>query len=71
MAKAAIDHMARTAAIELVQYGIRVNVFSWLSDTPGERKFFTEEQLASGAQSLPLKRLEQQKKWRTHLLYAQ
>ena len=58
MAKAAIDHMARTAAIELVKYGIRVNVFhpGWI-DTPGERKFFTEEQLKEGAQTLPLKRL--------------
>jgi glucose 1-dehydrogenase len=58
MAKAAIDHMARTAAIELIQYGIRVNVFhpGWI-DTPGERKFFTEQQLAEGANSLPTKRL--------------
>lgn len=58
MAKAAIDHMARTAAIELVKEGVRVNVFhpGWI-DTPGERKFFTEEQLAEGAQGLPLKRL--------------
>jgi glucose 1-dehydrogenase len=58
MAKAAIDHMARTAAIELVQHGIRVNVFhpGWI-DTPGERKFFSEEQLADGAQQLPMKRL--------------
>ncbi len=58
MAKAAIDHMSRTAAIELVKYGIRVNVFhpGWI-DTPGERKFFTEEQLKEGAMSLPLKRL--------------
>ena len=58
MAKAAIDHMARTAAIELVGHGIRVNVFhpGWI-DTPGERKFFSEEQLAEGARGLPLKRL--------------
>ncbi len=58
MAKAAIDHMARTAAIELVSHGIRVNVFhpGWI-DTPGERKFFTEEQLAEGSKTLPLKRL--------------
>jgi glucose 1-dehydrogenase len=58
MAKAAIDHMARTAAIELIKYGIRVNIFhpGWI-DTPGERKFFTEEQLEAGAQSLPMKRL--------------
>lgn len=58
MAKAAIDHMARTAAMELIKYGIRVNIFhpGWI-DTPGERKFFTEEQLEAGAQSLPMKRL--------------
>ncbi|MFN8709094.1 MAG: SDR family NAD(P)-dependent oxidoreductase [Planctomyces sp.] len=58
MSKAAIDHMARTAAIEVVQYGIRVNVFhpGWI-DTPGERKFFTEDQLAAGAGELPMKRL--------------
>lgn len=58
MAKAAIDHMARTAAIELVKFGIRVNVFhpGWI-DTPGERKFFTEEQLNQGAQGLPMGRM--------------
>ncbi len=58
MAKAAIDHMARTAAIELATHRIRVNIIhpGWI-DTPGERKFFSEEQLAEGAKSLPWKRL--------------
>lgn len=58
MAKAAIDHMARTAAIELAQHKVRVNIVhpGWI-DTPGERKFFDEEQLAQGAQKLPWKRL--------------
>ena len=58
MAKAAIDHMARTAAIELAQYGIRVNVVhpGWI-DTPGERKFFTDEQLNTGATKIPLGRM--------------
>lgn len=58
MAKAAIDQMARTAAIELIKYGIRVNIFhpGWI-DTPGERKFFSEDQLAAGAASIPMKRL--------------
>jgi glucose 1-dehydrogenase len=58
MAKAAIDHMARTAAIELAKHRIRVNVVhpGWI-DTPGERKFFTEDQLASGAESIPWKRM--------------
>lgn len=58
MAKAAIDHMARTAAIELVQHKIRVNVVhpGWI-DTPGERKFFSEEQLSIGGSRLPWGRL--------------
>lgn len=58
MAKAAIDHMARTAAIELASHRIRVNIVhpGWI-DTPGERKFFTEDQLAAGAASLPFCRL--------------
>jgi glucose 1-dehydrogenase len=58
MAKAAIDHMARTAAIELAKHRIRVNVIhpGWI-DTPGERKFFSEDQLASGAENIPWKRM--------------
>lgn len=58
MSKAAIDQMARTAAIELAAHKIRVNVFhpGWI-DTPGERKFFSEEQLQEGAKSLPLDRM--------------
>ncbi|MFO1042197.1 MAG: glucose 1-dehydrogenase [Planctomycetaceae bacterium] len=58
MAKAAIDHMSRTAAIELAPHRIRVNIVhpGWI-DTPGERKFFTEEQLAAGGAKLPWKRL--------------
>ena len=58
MSKAAIDQMVRTAAIELVGDGIRVNTFhpGWI-DTPGERKFFTEEQLTEGGRSLPMGRL--------------
>ncbi len=58
MSKAAIDHMARTASMELAPHNIRVNIVhpGWI-DTPGERKFFTEEQLEEGGQELPLKRL--------------
>ena len=60
MAKAAIDHMSRTAAIELAPHRIRVNVVhpGWI-DTPGERKFFSEEQLESGAKNVPWGRLGQ------------
>ena len=58
MAKAALDQMARTAAVETAKYGIRVNILhpGWI-DTPGERKFFTEEQLEEGARGLLLGRL--------------
>jgi glucose 1-dehydrogenase len=58
MAKAAIDHMGRTAALELAPHRIRVNIIhpGWI-DTPGERKFFTEEQIQEGGKALPWKRL--------------
>ena len=58
MSKAAIDHMARTAAIELAREKIRVNIVhpGWI-DTPGERKFFTEEQIAEGVKPLPMQRM--------------
>jgi glucose 1-dehydrogenase len=58
MSKAAIDHMARTAAIELAPHRIRVNIVhpGWI-DTPGERKFFTEEQIQAGGAKLPWGRL--------------
>jgi glucose 1-dehydrogenase len=58
MSKAAIDQMAKTAAIELVEHRIRVNIIypGWI-DTPGERKFASEETLTSAAANLPWKRL--------------
>jgi glucose 1-dehydrogenase len=58
MAKAAVDHMARTAAIELVDHRIRVNVIhpGWI-DTPGEREHASEEEIQSAAAKLPWKRL--------------
>lgn len=58
MAKAANDQMARTAACELAKHRIRVNIIhpGW-TDTPGERKFFTEETLAREAANLPWGRL--------------
>lgn len=58
MSKAAIDHMARTAAIELAPHKIRVNILhpGWI-DTPGERKFFSEDQLKMGGQKLPWGRM--------------
>jgi glucose 1-dehydrogenase len=58
MSKAAIVQLARTAAIELVNHQIRVNLVSpgW-TDTPGERKFFSDETIARAAAKLPWKRL--------------
>jgi glucose 1-dehydrogenase len=60
MAKAALDQMARTAATELLPQRIRVNVVhpGW-TDTPGERKYFSEEQIEKGAAALPWRRLAQ------------
>lgn len=60
MAKAAIDHMGRTASMELAPHRIRVNMVhpGWI-DTPGERKFFTEEQIEAGGKQLPFGRLGQ------------
>jgi glucose 1-dehydrogenase len=58
MAKAAIDQMARTAAVELLPHRIRVNILypGW-TDTPGERKFFSEEVLKRSAPNLPWGRM--------------
>jgi len=58
MAKAAIDQMARTAAIELSEHRIRVNVMypGWI-DTPGERKFYSEGDLQAGSKNIPMGRL--------------
>jgi glucose 1-dehydrogenase len=60
MAKAALDQMARTAALELVPFRIRVNIVhpGW-TDTPGERKFFTEDVLQRASSGLPWGRLAQ------------
>jgi glucose 1-dehydrogenase len=58
MAKGAVVQLARTAAIELAEYKIRVNLVTpgWI-DTPGERKFASEEAIARAGAKLPWKRL--------------
>ena len=58
MGKAALDQMARTAAVELAEHRIQVNIIhpGW-TDTPGERKFFTDATLAEKSQELPWGRL--------------
>jgi len=60
MAKAALDQMMRTAAVELLPHRIRVNgIYPGWTDTPGERKYYSEEVLQKAAQTLPLRRLAQ------------
>jgi glucose 1-dehydrogenase len=58
MAKAAVDQMARTAALELAPQRIRVNIIypGW-TDTPGERKFFSDELMQRASATLPCGRL--------------
>ncbi len=58
MAKAALDQMARTAALELIRYRVRVNiVYPGWTDTPGERKFFAEDVLHRAGADLPWGRM--------------
>lgn len=58
MAKAANDQMMRTAARELMPHRIRVNgIYPGWTDTPGERKFTSEEMLAKLAAKQPWGRL--------------
>jgi glucose 1-dehydrogenase len=58
MAKAAVDQMARTAAVELLPHRIRVNIIypGW-TDTPGERKYFSEDVLRRAGAEQPWGRL--------------
>ncbi|MEZ4656278.1 MAG: SDR family oxidoreductase [Caldilineaceae bacterium] len=58
MAKAAVNHFARTLATELAPHHINVNVINpgWI-DTPGERKFASEEEIQQGGQLIPWGRL--------------
>jgi len=57
-AKAGINHMAFSIAGELAPHRINVNVIEpgW-TDTPGERRYFTEEELRIGGEKLPWGRL--------------
>ncbi|HND51187.1 MAG TPA: SDR family oxidoreductase [Pirellulaceae bacterium] len=58
MSKAALEHMAKTAAIEVAEHRIRINVIQpgW-TDTPGERKFASEDTLQRAGAKIPLGRL--------------
>ncbi len=58
ISKASVEHMSRTAAIELAEHRIRVNTLQpgW-TDTPGERKFASDETLEAAGEMIPLGRL--------------
>jgi glucose 1-dehydrogenase len=58
MSKAALEHAARTAAIEVAQFKIRINIIQpgW-TDTPGELKFASRETLDTAGAKIPLGRL--------------
>ena len=58
MAKAAINHLARTMAGEVAQHKINVNVINpgWIN-TPGERKYSSKEDIAEGGKLVPWGRI--------------
>jgi glucose 1-dehydrogenase len=57
-AKAGLNNMARTIAVELARYRINVNIIEpgWI-DTPGEHSYFGSERLKKEALKLPWARL--------------
>lgn len=70
MSKAAIEHAARTAAIEVAEHRIRINVIQpgW-TDTPGERKFASEDTLQTAGAKIPLGRLGTPEEMAAGILY--
>lgn len=70
ISKAAVEHMSRTAAIELAEHRIRVNILQpgW-TDTPGERKFASEETLQAASKTLPFGRLGTSEEMADAILY--
>ena len=57
-AKAGLNHMTASIAVELFEHRINVNVINpgWI-DTPGERRDFTEAQIQSEGRKLPWGRI--------------
>jgi len=57
VSKAGLNHMMRAAALDLSAYGIRVNALEigW-THTPGERRWFTEEQQNALSKTIPIGR---------------
>ena len=57
-AKAGLDHMAQTIALELTEHRINVNAIEpgWI-DTPGERGYFSDSTMQAAGSTLPWGRL--------------
>jgi glucose 1-dehydrogenase len=60
VSKAALNHFMRCTALELISFNIRINavVIGW-THTPGERRWFTEEQQTELSKSIPIGRAAQ------------
>jgi glucose 1-dehydrogenase len=60
VSKAALNHLMRCAALELIEQGVRLNALEigW-THTPGERRWFTEEEQTHLGRQIPLGRAAQ------------
>jgi len=60
VSKAALNHFMRCAALELIEHGIRLNAadIGW-THTPGERRWFSEEEQNQLSRSIPIGRAAQ------------
>jgi glucose 1-dehydrogenase len=60
VSKAALNHFMRCAALELIEHGIRLNAadIGW-THTPGERRWFSEEEQVRLSRSIPIGRAAQ------------
>jgi len=57
VSKAALNQLMRAAALDLIEHGIRLNAveIGWTS-TPGERRWFTEEEQTRLSRTIPIGR---------------
>ena len=60
VSKAALNHFVRCAALELIEHGIHLNAvdIGW-THTPGERRWFSEEEQNRLSRSIPIGRAAQ------------
>jgi glucose 1-dehydrogenase len=60
VSKAALNHFMRCSALELIEHGIRLNAadIGW-THTPGERRWFSEEEQNRLSRSIPIGRAAQ------------